>query len=128
MYRCCSSETARPAAAGSSSRHKRCPDRAAAPCTRSRSPIGWARFPKRARSPSSAAGPADQSSELADFVDALEQPLELRGARRRNALFAGQGIPSVAAELIKGPRYLIHQRVGQQHAGDEDDREEIDSI
>src|SRR5215469_17431702 len=128
MYRCCSNETPPPEAAGSSSRHKRCRDRAAAPCTRSRSPIGWALVSECPRLRSSAGGLANQSTELADFVDALEQPLELRGMRGRNALFAGQGMPSVAAELIKGPRYLIHQPVGQQHTDDEDNGEKVDGI
>src|SRR5439155_3137811 len=115
-----------PEGAGSSSMHTRCRDRAAAPCTWSRSAIGWARVLARARSRLPAGSPADQPAELAHLVDAIEQALDLGGVRGRAALFARQGMPSVAAEVIERPRHLIHQPVGHQHTDDEDDGEKID--
>src|SRR5256886_11161492 len=127
-YRWCSSGTARPEAAGSSSRHTRCRGRAAALCTSSRSAIDWAPGLARACSLPPTGSPANQTAELAHFVDALEQTLDVGGARGRDAFLAGQGIPGVAPEVIERPRQLIHQPVGHQHTDDEDDGEKMDLL
>src|SRR4051794_14049651 len=126
--RCWSSGTARPEAAGSSSRHIRCRDRAAAPCTWQRSATGWERARARAgsRFPAPARSPTGHAAKLTHLVSAFKQALDLGGVRQRGLLLNGQGMQSVPPEVIEWPRHLIHQRVRRQDADHEDDAEKVD--
>src|SRR3974377_2519735 len=96
------SGTARPEAAGSSSKRTQYQGRAAAPCTWSQSASDWARVLSHPYSRLPARSPTDYPAELAHLVGTLEQTLALGRIRGRARLHAGQRMPGVIPGGIEG--------------------------
>src|SRR5262249_21937528 len=124
----CSSETARPEAAGSSSKHTRCQGKAAAACTSPQLAIDWARVLSQAWSRFPARSPTNYPPKLAHLIGTLEQTLDVGGVRGRSVMLAGQRMPVVTSERIERPGHQMHQPVGGQHAHERSDAEEVDLL